>query len=430
MKLTAPDWQKEIYLHGFAGIFSKVNIDLANLEATAKRYLSHNAYAYIAGGAGCEDTMRNNRAAFSNYSIVPRMLCNVGERDTPIELFGAKLSSPFLLSPIGVLEMAHRDADIAVARAAAQLGIPYIFSNQASKPMEACAAVMQNNPRWFQLYWSKSNELVTSFVLRAERCGCRAIVVTLDTTLLGWRTRDLELAYLPFLEGKGIAQYTSDPVFQKMLDESDEGADVKRKVTFKSIAGLIKMVNNYPGGNFFSKLRSGRPIKAVRKFTATYSNPCTTWSDLKFLRAQTKLPIVLKGILHADDARMAIDHGIDGIVVSNHGGRQVDGAIATLDALPKICNVVQNKIPVLLDSGIRGGADVFKALALGAKAVCIGRPYVYGLAMAGEQGVYTVLRNFMADFELTMALSGCKNIQEITADRLQANLNPFRQNAS
>lgn len=419
MKFTAPDWQKEIYLSGFAGILPRVNIDLANLEAAAKRHMSRNAYAYIAGGAGCEDTMKNNRNAFAKYSIVPRMLCNVGERDTAVELFGEKLPSPFLLSPVGVLEMVHRDADLAVARAAAQLGIPYIFSNQASRPMEACAAVMQNSPRWFQLYWSKSNALVASFVQRAERCGCKAIVVTLDTTLLGWRTRDLELAYLPFLEGKGIAQYTSDPVFQKMLDEPDEGADVKRKITFRSLAGLAKMVNNYPGHNFLRKLRSGRPIKAVRKFTATYSNPCTTWNDLKFLRQQTKLPILLKGILHADDARKALDYGIDGIIISNHGGRQVDGAVATLDALPKIYDITRGTIPVLLDSGIRGGADVFKALALGAKAVCIGRPYVYGLALAGEQGVYTVLRNFMADFELTMALSGCKNIQEITADRLQ-----------
>jgi lactate 2-monooxygenase len=419
MKFTAPDWQKEIYLSGFAGILPRVNIDLANLEASAKRHMSRNAYAYIAGGAGCEDTIKSNRNAFTKYSIVPRMLCNVGERDTSVELFGEKLPSPFLLSPVGVLEMVHHDADIAVARAAAQLGIPYIFSNQASRPMEACAAVMKNSPRWFQLYWSKSNELVASFVQRAERCGCKAIVVTVDTTLLGWRTRDLELAYLPFLEGKGIAQYTSDPVFQKMLDEPDEGADVKRKITLRSIAGLVKMVNNYPGNNFLRKLRSGRPIKAVRKFTATYSNPCTTWNDLTFLRQQTKLPILLKGILHADDARKALDYGMDGIIISNHGGRQVDGAVATLDALPKIYDITRGTIPVLLDSGIRGGADAFKALALGAKAVCIGRPYVYGLALAGEQGVYTVLRNSMADFELTMTLSGCKNIQEITADRLQ-----------
>ncbi|MBL8223090.1 MAG: alpha-hydroxy-acid oxidizing protein, partial [Bryobacterales bacterium] len=245
-----------------------------------------------------------------------------------------------------------------------------------------------------------------------------ALVVTLDTTLLGWRTRDLDVAYLPFLEGKGIAQYTSDPVFQKLIDEPDDSQPIKRNVTLQSLFGLISMVNNYPGNGFFSKLKSGRPLKAVRKFVSIYSNPATTWSDLSFLRQNTKLPIILKGIMHSDDARKALDAGVNGIIVSNHGGRQTDGSIATLDALPKIAEVVQNRIPVLLDSGIRGGADVIKALALGAKAVCVGRPYVYGLTIGGEQGVYEVMRNMMADFELTMALAGCKNIAEIKQEML------------
>jgi lactate 2-monooxygenase len=279
---------------------------------------------------------------------------------------------------------------------------------------------MGDNPRWFQLYWSKSNELVQSFIQRAEKCGCTALVVTLDTTLLGWRTRDLELGYLPFLEGKGIAQYTSDPVFQKLLDEPDDSEPIKRKVTLQSVQGLITMTKNYPGSNFFKKLASGRPLKAVRKFVSIYSNPATTWNDLAWLRQQTKLPILLKGILHSDDARKAVDSGMNGIIISNHGGRQVDGSIATLDALPKIVEAIQNKIPVLLDSGVRGGADVFKALALGAKAVCIGRPYVYGLTIAGEEGVRTVIQNIISDFELTMGLAGCKNISEINRDALTA----------
>lgn len=416
--LSAPDWQKEIYLNGFAGKRSSVKISMQSLESVAKQSMSEKAYAYIGGGAGNESTMESNRNAFEQWKIVPRMLRNVSERDTSVELFGQKISSPLLLSPVGVLEMVHPQADVAVAKAAASLGVPYIFSNQASKPMEECAAAMGNSPRWFQLYWSKSNELVQSFVQRAERCGCTALVVTLDTTLLGWRTRDLDLAYLPFLEGKGIAQYTSDPVFQKLLAEPDETEQVKREITLQSIQGLISMVKNYPGSNFFKKISSGRPLKAVRKFVSIYSNSATTWDDLAFLRQQTKLPILLKGIVHPDDARKALDAGMDGIIISNHGGRQVDGAIATLDALPKIAEVVQNRIPVLLDSGVRGGADVFKALALGAKAVCIGRPYVYGLAIAGEQGVYEVLQNLLADFELTMGLSGCKNISEINSDML------------
>lgn len=416
--LSAPDWQKQIYLQGFAGKKSPVGISISQLENEARLRMSEKAFAYIAGGAGVESTVIANRNAFEQWKITPRMLRNVSERDTSIELFGQKIPSPLLLSPVGVLEMVHAEADIAVAKAASDLSIPYIFSNQASKSMEACAAVMGNSPRWFQLYWSKSNELVQSFVHRAERCGCTALVVTLDTTLLGWRTRDLDLAYLPFLEGKGIAQYTSDPVFQKLLDEPDETEQVKRKITLQSVQGLISMVKNYPGNNFLKKLASGRPLKAVRKFVSIYSNPATTWSDLSFLRQQTKLPILLKGILHPDDARKALDAGMDGIIISNHGGRQVDGAIATLEVLPKIADVIQNKIPVLLDSGVRGGADVFKALALGAKAVCIGRPYVYGLAINGEQGVREVIQNLAADFELTMALSGCKSVSEINREML------------
>ena len=419
-KLSALDWQKEIYLNGFAGTYPFVNVDFKNLEERAKAVMSYKAFAYIAGAAGIESTMVANRQAFEKYKIIPRMLRDVGERDTSIELFGQKLPSPFLLSPVGVLELVHANADIAVAKAAADLRIPFIFSNQASRPMEECAAAMGASPRWFQLYWSKSNDLIASFVQRAEKCRCSAIVITLDTTMLGWRTRDLEIAYLPFLEGKGIAQYTSDPVFQKMLDESDDAPDVKRALTWQTVRGLVQMVNHYPGKGFFKKLKSGRPIKAVRKFVSTYSNPRTTWDDLKFLRSRTKLPILLKGILHPDDARLALDAGMDGIIVSNHGGRQVDGAISSLEALPEIVKVVADRIPVLIDSGIRGGADAFKAIALGARAVCIGRPYVYGLALGGQQGVYEVMRNFMADFELTMALAGCKNIQEIDVKTLNS----------
>jgi lactate 2-monooxygenase len=416
--VSATDWQKEIYLNGFAGNKLSVKVSFEKLERKAKKEMDKKAFAYIAGGAGNEGTMDSNRKAFERLKIVPRMLKDVSVRDTSIELFGQKLPAPILLSPVGVLEMVHAKADVAVAKAAAKLELPYIFSNQASRPMEDCAEVMGESPRWFQLYWSKSRELVQSFVQRAERCGCKAIVVTLDTTMLGWRTRDLDVAYLPFLEGKGIAQYTSDPVFQKMLDEPDDAPQIKRDVTLNSILGLISMVNNYPGNDFFKKLKSGRPIKAVRKFVSVYSNPATTWDDLNWLREQTKLPILLKGILHSDDARKALDAGMDGIIISNHGGRQVDGAIATMEALPKIADVIQNKIPVLLDSGVRGGADVFKALALGAKAVCVGRPYVYGLTIAGEKGVYEVMQNFMADFELTMGLAGCRNVAEITKETL------------
>ena len=413
----AGDRQREIYLDGFAGVRSTIPIDWHALEEKARRHMSTEAFAYIAGGAGLESTIASNRSAFEQYKIVPRMLRNVSDRDTSVELFGKRIPSPLLLSPVGVLEMVHREADLAVGKAAAEMNIPYIFSNQASKPMEEVAHVMGEGTRWFQLYWSKSNDLVASFVARAERCRCSAIVVTLDTTMLGWRTRDLDIAYLPFLEGKGIAQYTSDPTFQKLMDQPDLTSPPSR-VTLASLAGLVKMVSTYPGKGFIKKLLSGRPVKAVRKFTGIYSNPALTWKDLAFLRQHTKLPILLKGILHPDDAKLAIEHGVNGLIVSNHGGRQVDGAISTIEALPGIAKAVNRQVPILMDGGIRGGADMFKALALGATAVCIGRPYVYGLTINGKEGVKEVIKNLLGDFDLTMGLAGCKSVSEITRDAL------------
>ena len=406
------DRQKEIYIAGVSGQLPIIPTGFKKLESQAKEKMSKKAFAYVVGGAGIDTTVKTNRTAFDQWQIVPRMLRDVSQRDTSIELFGQQLPSPFLTCPVGVLEMAHKEADLAVAKANAAFGIPMIFSNQASVAMEKCAAVMGDSPRWFQLYWSKSNDLVGSLVQRAETCGCSAIVVTLDTTMLGWRIQDLDLAYLPFLEGKGIAQYISDPVFQKLLDEMEDPPQEQRKLSWSLIRSIYQLMSSYPGG-FFNNLKTKRPLKAVRKFIDIYSRPSLTWEDLAFLRTQTKLPIVLKGILHPEDAKKAIDYGVDGIIVSNHGGRQVDGSIATIQALPAIATVVQDQIPILFDSGIRGGADVFKALALGAKAVCVGRPYVYALAIAGEKGVKAFHKNMLADFELTMGLTGCRSIQEI-----------------
>jgi len=417
--MNAFERQKQIYIQGASGLRPGLPIDPQALEEAARRQMSPQAAAYIIGGAGHGQTIRRNRDAFADYRIVPRMLRDVSRRDTSVTLFGQRLPSPLLLAPVGVLEMVHPEADRAVGQAAASLGVPYIFSNQASVPMEAVAAAMGDGPRWFQLYWSKSDELVASLVRRAEACGCTAIVLTLDTNLLGWRTQDLELAYLPFLQGKGIAQYTSDPVFQRLLDEPQTEPMPKRTVTFDAIRTLIQATRNYPGTGFLTKLRSGRPLAAVRKFVDIYTNPALTWERLAFLRSQTKLPILLKGILHPEDARRALELGMDGIVVSNHGGRQVDGAVGTLDALPGIVAAVDGHVPVLLDSGVRGGADMFKALALGATAVCIGRPYVYGLALGGAAGVAEVLANYQADFELTMALAGCASVAEIGRHCLQ-----------
>ncbi|MGE5072146.1 MAG: lactate 2-monooxygenase [Anaerolineae bacterium] len=406
--------QSDIYLNGMAGTRPLLPIDAVELEKRARRMMSAQAFAYVAGGAGRESTVDANRVAFERWRIRPHVLHDVSERDTSVELFGARLPAPFLLAPIGVLEMAHPQADLAVARAAAAEGIPMIFSSQASRPMEACASAMGAVPRWFQLYWSKSDDLVLSFVSRAEACGCSAIVVTLDTTLLGWRTRDLDLAYLPFLRGKGIAQYTSDPVFTQQISQPLPGPAARTRITPSTLAGFFELLRSYPG-SFFSNLSSGKPRRAVQHFINTYSRPSLTWDDLKFLREHTRLPILLKGILRADDAQKALKAGVDGLIVSNHGGRQVDGAIASLDALLTVVDAVRDRIPVLLDSGVRGGADAFKALALGARAVCVGRPYVYGLAIAGERGVREVIRNFLADFDLTMGLSGCRRVADIDA---------------
>ncbi|HEX9939588.1 MAG TPA: lactate 2-monooxygenase [Longimicrobium sp.] len=406
--------QSQVYVGGMAGQKPLIPVGARELEHAARRRMTPEAYAYVAGGAGSESTVRANRDAFERRRIVPRMLRDVGERDVSVELFGRTLPAPLLVAPVGVLELAHAEADVAVARAAAEAGVPMVFSSQASVSMEECARAMGDSPRWFQLYWSKNDAVVESFVRRAEGCGCEAIVVTLDTTLLGWRTRDLDLAYLPFLRGKGIAQYVSDPVFIASLSQPVPPATPPpaRKVNLSSLAAFAALVRAHPG-SFLKNLRSGVPLAAVQQFIATYSRPSLTWDDLPFLRARTKLPILLKGILHPDDARRALDHGMDGIIVSNHGGRQVDGAVATLDALPAIAAAVGGRVPVLMDSGVRGGADVFKALALGARAVLVGRPYVYALALAGHAGVLELLRNLVADFELTMGLAGCRSVAEI-----------------
>jgi lactate 2-monooxygenase len=407
--------QTRIYLDGVSGRRPPIPLDADRLEASAQTRMRPEAFAYVAAGAGNEHTVAANRAAFQRWRIVPRMLRDVERRDTSIELFGQRLPSPFLLAPVGVLELAHREADCAVARAARDTGTAMVFSNQASRAMEGVARILDESPHWFQLYWSRSDELVESLASRAERCGCKAIVITLDTTMLGWRSRDLEGAYLPFLHGKGIAQYTSDPVFRRLITEpasAETGEPPQPRPTLAAVRTLIELTRAYPD-SFWRTLVSGRGRAAVQRFTQIYSRPSLTWETLAFLRERTNLPIVLKGILHPEDAARAAEEGIDGVIVSNHGGRQVDGAIATLDALPAVVEAVEGRIPVLLDSGVRGGADVFKALALGARAVLIGRPYVYALAIAGRAGVRDYLLNLAADFDLTMGLAGCRSVAEI-----------------
>ncbi|WP_257667428.1 alpha-hydroxy-acid oxidizing protein [Parapedobacter tibetensis] len=412
--------QKNIFLDGMSGKRPAVPFHATELRMAAKKNLSTRAWAYIDGGAGNEESIISNATAFSNVRILPRMMYNNESADFSTSLLGMNLPAPLLLAPIGVLDLVCPQADRVVARACQNVGVPFVFSNQAGTPMEICAHDMGDTPRWFQLYWSRSDDLVRSFVHRAEACGCKAIVLTVDTTLLGWRNRDLALGYLPFLKGMGIAQYTSDNVFKAMLGDG-EGRGItgapKPKVTLETIANLLQLKANYPGG-FFKNLFRKEPLAAVRLFINIYSNPALSWEQVTWLRRQTKLPILIKGILRADDALKALDAGVDGVVVSNHGGRQVDGAIPTLDALVAIRKAVPKPFPLLLDSGIRSGSDLFKALALGADAVLLGRPYAYGLAIGHQQGVEDVILNILNDFELTARLAGCRSLVEIDASMI------------
>jgi isopentenyl diphosphate isomerase/L-lactate dehydrogenase-like FMN-dependent dehydrogenase len=373
--------QLEVYMAGLAGQHPVLPVDSAALEHAANAAMTPEASGYLDGMA---DSMRANLAAFRRWRIVPRMLRNVAERDLGVELFGKRYATPLLLAPIGVQSIVHAEGELAPARVAASLGIPMIFSSASTAPLEQVAEAMGSAPRWFQLYWSKDPEFNASIVARAERAGCEAIVVTLDTFLLAWRPLDIQNAYLPFLLGQGVGNYFSDPAFRKSLSKTPEED----------------------------------PQSAIMRFIQIFTNPSLTWADLATLRDQTKLPILLKGILHPDDAHKALEAGIDGVIVSNHGGRQVEGAIAALDALPAVVEAVAGRMPVLFDSGIRRASDVLKAVALGARAVLLGRPYMWGLALGGEQGVREVLRNLLADLDLTLALSGYTSFADLNPSSL------------
>jgi L-lactate dehydrogenase (cytochrome)/lactate 2-monooxygenase len=315
--------------------------------------------------------------------------------------------------------MAHRRAEHAVAEAAKGLGLPMVISTQGSIPMEETAEALGDSPRWYQLYWSRDDSVVDSLVRRAEAIGSDAIVVTLDTHVLGWRTRDLELAYLPFARAEGIAQYTSDPAFRRLAERraATPSGDPTPRPTLSAVRALVSMARHYPGG-LLDNLRSPVPRAAVETFLDVFSRSSLTWENLEYLRSRTDLPILLKGIQDPRDAALALEHGVDGIVVSNHGGRQVDGAIGSLDALPGVVEEVDGRIPVLFDSGVRSGADAFKALALGARAVLVGRPWVYGLALGGADGARAVMEHIWAELDLTMALSGVSGVDQITRDLL------------
>jgi L-lactate dehydrogenase (cytochrome) len=379
------DYYREIYMRGLAGEQPAVPVSVADLEREAIAAMEPRAANYVGAGAGSEDTIDANAAAFGRHRIVPRMLRDVSSRDLATTVLGTAMPAPLMLAPIGVQKILDEEGELASARAAAAVGVPMIASSASHFTLEEIAAAGgPEAPRWFQLYWANDRRLMESFVNRAERAGYSAIVVTVDTFIPGWKPRDLQQAWLPFLEGLGVGNYFQDPVFREGLEktpEEDQGA-------------------------------------ATGHFLGVQANPALTWDELVTLRELTALPIVVKGIQHVDDAREAARRGLDGIVVSNHGGRQVDGAIASLDALAPIAAAVGEKLAILFDSGVRSGADTLKALALGADAVCLGRPYAWGLALGGQAGVEAVLRMVLGELDLTMALCGLTRPEELGPDVL------------
>ncbi|HEX8753366.1 MAG TPA: alpha-hydroxy-acid oxidizing protein [Solirubrobacterales bacterium] len=379
------DHYREIYARGLAGEVPAVPVAVADLEQRALEAMEPKAVNYVCAGAGAEETIRANLEAFRRRRIVPRMLRDVARRDLSTTVLGTAMPAPLMLAPIGVQKVLHPEGELATARAAAAVGVPMIASTASHFTLEQIAeAGGEGARRWFQLYWPNDPELLRSFVGRAERAGYEAIVVTLDAFIPGWKPRDLQQAWLPFLEGSGNANYLQDPVFRSGLQrtpEEDLGA-------------------------------------ATGRYLGVLSHPSLTWEDLATLRELTELPILVKGIQHVADAQEAARRGLDGIVVSNHGGRQVDGAIGSLDALPAIAEAVGDRLAILFDSGVRGGADVLKALALGADAVCLGRPYLWGLTLDGQAGVEAVLKMVLGELDLTMALCGLTRPAEIGPDLL------------
>jgi isopentenyl diphosphate isomerase/L-lactate dehydrogenase-like FMN-dependent dehydrogenase len=383
--MTFGSYQSEIYLQGLGDQPPVFTTNGAALEDAARERLEPGPFGYVAGGAGSESTVRANRDAFERWRIVPRMLTDATTRDHTTTVLGVSMPAPVLFAPIGVQSIVHPDGELATARAAAELGLTMILSNASSHTIEDVAESNGDGSRWFQLYWPNDNDVTVSILARAKAAGYTTLVVTLDTWTLAWRPRDLDQAYLPFIRGVGTAIPFSDPAFRAGLEKPPE----------EDLTAAV--------------------LRWVPMFTGTDNS----WDQLPFLREHWDGPIVLKGIQHVDDARRACDAGMDGIVVSNHGGRQVDGAIASLEVLPEIVAAVAGRTEILFDSGIRTGADVVKALALGAQAVLIGRPYVYGLALGGQSGVRHAMRGLLADYDLTLALSGHRTPADLTPETLR-----------
>ncbi|MEV6486757.1 lactate 2-monooxygenase [Streptomyces sp. NPDC051576] len=378
-------YQNEIYLNGLGGIVPSFPMGFAELEDRARSALPPSVWSYVAGGAGDERTQRANVAAFDHWGLVPRMFVGAAQRDLSVDLFGLRLPSPVFMAPVGVIGLCAQDGhgDLDTARAAARTGVPMVASTLTVDPLEDVATEFGDTPGLFQLYTPTDRDLAASLVHRAEQAGYKAIVVTLDTWITGWRPRDLSTANFPQLRGHCLANYTSDPVFRALLARTPEED----------------------------------PQSAVLLWTQLFGNPLT-WDDLPWLRSLTDLPLIVKGICHPEDVRRAKDGGVDGVYCSNHGGRQANGGLPALDALPAVVEAADG-LPVLFDSGIRSGADIIKALALGATAVGIGRPYAYGLALGGTDGIIHVLRSLLAEADLIMAVDGYPRLADLTREALR-----------
>lgn len=379
------NYQFEIYLQGLSGVQPSLPMAFDELEAKAQAAMPPSVWSYVAGGAGDERTQRANCEAFERWGLMPRMFAGATERDLSVELLGIRLSAPVFLAPIGVIGICAQDGhgDLATARAAARTGVPMVVSTLTADPLEDVAAEFGDTPGFFQLYTPNDRELAASLVHRAEAAGYRGIIVTLDTWVPGWRPRDLSTANFPQLRGHCLSNYTSDPVFRAGLQKAPED-DMQAVV-----------------------------LRWVQVFGHSL-----TWDDLPWLRSLTSLPLIVKGICHPEDARRAKDGGVDGIYCSNHGGRQANGGLPALDCLAEVVDAADG-LPVLFDSGVRSGADIVKALALGATAVGIGRPYAYGLALGGANGIVHVLRTLLAEADLIMAVDGYPTLGDLDRDALR-----------
>ncbi|KAL3473495.1 FMN-dependent dehydrogenase [Aspergillus californicus] len=385
------EYQAEIYGQGaLMGLKPNVTTDPRLLEEQARKTLSSRSFNYVAGGAGEKATMDSNRLAFRQWKLIPKMLRKMDHQDLSVNIFGQEYPTPLIMAPVGVQGLFHPDKETGLAEACADVGVPYTLSTASSSSIEEVADASGDGKRWFQLYWPGDNDITLSVLKRAKENGYSVLVVTLDTWSLAWRPADLDSAFIPFLRGMGNQVGFSDSVFRAKF-EKDTGSKVEDNLIEASKAWISNVLSTAPH----------------------------TWDQVSFLRKHWDGPLVLKGIQHVDDAKSALEAGCDGLVVSNHGGRQLDGAIGSLEVLPEIVDAVGDKMTVLFDSGIRTGSDIIKALCLGAKAVMVGRPAIYGLSVDGKNGARSVLKSLQADLWQSMSLAGICTVVECTRDKIR-----------